>query len=66
MSKVKNKCFSIPIDDFRPKAQSSAKTLKASEFKAISHAVVMGKFFEDYKTSKQAALIDSCFYNTNK
>ena len=26
----------------------------------------MGKFFEDFKTNKLAALIDSCLYETNK
>ena len=30
------------------------------------HAVVMGKFFEDSKTSELALLINSCLYVTSK
>ena len=34
--------------------------------KAIQHAVVIDKFFEDCKTNELAALIDSSLYETNK
>ena len=47
------------IDDFVVRC----KNFESCQFLRKKHAVVTGKCFEDGKTSKLAALIDSCLYN---